>query len=380
MKRGRVVGEKGSVLTFVLLTIVVVGGGVAGLLSLERARQNRVLQQARAKRTLQLAEATVDQAAVLVSYGTLGENGAINWGNDGLDNDGDGAVDEPDEQVTATLFSWHTDGADNDGDGQTDEKDEMVIRVTSDATIGGVARRVTGWLQRSAATLPDPQASVYLDDPNADVTFQGNAFVVNGNDGNLNGTPGSAAPLYGIAINGDPQSVVTQLSAQQLDNVLGYGPSPSVTGYAPPDPDLIDNVIAALTPRASIVFNSYGGVYTGTLGDYAAGNFQITKSNGDLKIGGGSTGAGILLVEGNLEISGAWDYVGYIFVTGRVDMKGGAGTKRLRGTMFVEGDVVQGSTVMLWVNGTVDLLYSSQALTLVREAFGTYGVSAVTEP
>ena len=97
-------------------------------------------------------------------------------------------------------------------------------------------------------------------------------------------------------------------------------------------------------------------------------------------MGGGSGGAGILMVDGNLTITGGWDYVGYIFVTGRVVMNGGAGTRRLQGTMFIGGDVVQGSTVLLWVNGTVDLLYSSEALNLVRETFGTYAVSAVTEP
>ncbi|HET6203340.1 MAG TPA: hypothetical protein VFI25_11120, partial [Planctomycetota bacterium] len=117
-------------------------------------------------------------------------------------------------------------------------------------------------------------------------------------------------------------------------------------------------------------------------GNWEAGNYVITKSNGNLKIGGGGTGAGILLVEGNLEIAGGWDFVGYVFVTGRVTMKGGGGTKRMRGAMFVDGDLIQGNVglVDLLVNGTVDLLYSSQALNLVRNAFGNYSVSAVTEP
>ncbi|MCI0585671.1 MAG: hypothetical protein L0323_02380 [Planctomycetes bacterium] len=369
-------------MAFLLLTIVVVAGGVAGLLTVERVRQGRVLEQARAKRSLQLAESTLDEAAVLVNAGTLGENGAIDWSGDGLDNDGDGTVDEADEQVSATLVSWASDGIDNDGDGMTDAADnnETVIRVRTSAAIGGVTRALTGWLQRSPLTLPDPDGTVYLDDPNADVTFQGNAFEVSGNDQNLDGTPGPASPLYGIAINGDPTAVVTQLSATQQDNVTGQGGLPSVTSYTPPDPDFIENVISALSPRASVVFNNYTGVYTGMLGNEATGNYVITKSNGTLQMGGGSGGAGILLVDGDLVISGGWDYVGYIFVTGRVVMNGGAGTRRLRGTICIGGDVIQGSTVLLWVNGTVDLLYSSEALSLVRETFGTYAVSAVTEP
>src|SRR5262249_55827848 len=160
---------------------------------------------------------------VLVNAGTLPENGTINWGNDGIDNDGDGLVDEADEQVSATLQSWRTDGVDNDGDGQVDETDEAVIRVAGTRAVGRDSRRGPGWLQRSAATLPDPHATVYLADPNADVTFQGNAFQINGNDVNLNGSPGPSPTLFGIDINGNPQQVITQLSAQQLDNVVGQG-------------------------------------------------------------------------------------------------------------------------------------------------------------
>ncbi|HET6204348.1 MAG TPA: hypothetical protein VFI25_16265 [Planctomycetota bacterium] len=361
------------------VSVALVAAVLGASMLVEQVRGRRVVEEARAKRTLQLAEATVDQAAVLLSAGTLNENGSIDWSGDAADNDGDGRVDEGDEQVRATLSSWHTDGVDNDGDGKTDEDDEAVVRVTSTATVGSVARRVTGWLQRSAATLPSPEAAVYVNDPLATTQFQGNAFQVDGTDRNLNGTAGPEPARYGIAINGSPLQVINQLSPVQLDNVKGKGGFPSVTNWAPPDPDLIDDVIAAFTSRASIVFNHYSGVYTGNLGNSQINQYVVTKSNGDLKIGGGSTGAGILLVEGNLEISGNWEYVGFVFVTGKVTMQGGGGTKRLRGTMFVDGDVIQSSTVLLWINGTVDLLYSSQALDLVRNAFGTYSVNAIVE-
>src|SRR5262245_60297985 len=257
MGKGRAGVERGSVIAFLLLTIVIVAGGVAGLLTVERVRQGRILESARAKRSLQLAESTLDQAAVLVNAGTLGGNGSIDWSNDGIDNDGDGTVDEADEQVSATLLSWASDGIDNDGDGKIDGADstgtgsEAIIRVRSSAAIGGVTRALTGWLQKSALTLPDPNATVYLDDPNADVTFQGNAFRVDGNDRNLNGTPGPASPLYGMSINGNPSTVITQLSATQLDNVTGQGGWPSVTSFSPPGPNMIDDIISALSPRAS---------------------------------------------------------------------------------------------------------------------------------
>src|SRR5262249_43078921 len=154
--------------------------------------------------------------------------------------------------------------------------------------------------QRAAVSLPTPQAAVYLNDPLANTTFQGNAFNVDGKDWNLNGTGGPSPSIYGIAINGSKNQILSHLSAQQLDNVNGKGGWPSVTSYAPPNASYIDSVISTLSSRASIVFNSYSGTYTGNLGTYSTGNYVITKSNGNLKIGGGSQGAGILLVQGNL--------------------------------------------------------------------------------
>jgi hypothetical protein len=377
-------GGRGSALLILLLVVVAVAGAVAALLTVERGRQLRTVAEVYQDRAFQLAEATVDEAAVLLNANALSANGSIDWSDDGLDNDGDGLDDEGDEEVSASLTSWGSDGLDNDADGQVDEKDEKVVRVASLATIGTSTRALTGWLRRSAADLPNPTAAVYLDDPLANTTFSGNAFSVNGNDRNLDGTPGPASPLWGISINGDPSQVIGQLGNQQMDNVLGAGGFPSVGTFNPADPEFIQHVIDALGPQAGITLNNYGGTYTGNLGNWQTGNFIITLSNGSLSIGGGSQGAGILLVEGNLVISGSWDYVGYVFVTGEVVMSGGGGTKRLRGAMFVGGDVIQGSSSSagtdLLINGSIDLGYSSQALDLVREAFGNYRVEALTEP
>ncbi|HKB15831.1 MAG TPA: hypothetical protein VKF62_07185, partial [Planctomycetota bacterium] len=349
-------GERGSILAFLLLCMVLMAGGILSLAVVEQARERRIVMEDRGKRTFELDESTIEESAALLTAGALGENGALNWANDGVDNDGDGRVDEGDEEVSATLTSWHTDGRDNDGDGQVDENDEAVVRVATTGTVGGVTHRLTGWLRRAAATLPSPEAAVYLNDPSASTTFQGNSFDVDGTDRNLNGSAGPAPSIYGIAINGPKTQVTSSLSKIQLDNVNGKGGWPSVTSWTPPNPDFIDETIDALGSRASIVFDHYAQNFTGTLGNASTGNFVITKSIGDLKIAGGSTGAGILLVDGNLEISGNWDYVGYVFVAGRVTMKGGGGTKRLRGAMFVDADLIQASTIQLWINGTVDLL------------------------
>ena len=63
---------------------------------------------------------------------------------------------------------------------------------------------------------------------------------------------------------------------------------------------------------------------------------QINVVNGDLTLGGGWTGAGILLVTGNLTFSGNPSYNGLILVIGRSwSPKDGGGNGTVNGSMLV---------------------------------------------
>ncbi|MGH7149273.1 MAG: hypothetical protein ACREIU_01175, partial [Planctomycetota bacterium] len=117
---------RGSALLILLLVVVTVAGAVAALLTVERGRELRTVADAYQDRAFSLAEATVDEAAVLLNANALSPTGDIDWSNDGIDNDGDGLDDEGDEEVSASLTSWGNDGVDNDGDGAVDEADEKV--------------------------------------------------------------------------------------------------------------------------------------------------------------------------------------------------------------------------------------------------------------
>ncbi|HKB17306.1 MAG TPA: hypothetical protein VKF62_14655, partial [Planctomycetota bacterium] len=196
-------------------------------------------------------------------------------------------------------------------------------------------------------------------------------------DGTLTGKSG-----YGIAIDGSPALVKSQLTAKEKLLVTGLGAAPSVGTWTPGMSNYVQSMIDAFRPYADITFNNYGKSYTGTLGDWKTSNYLVTYSHGSLKISGGSTGAGVLLVEGDLEISGGWDYAGYVFVTGRVRFVGGGKGTRLRGVMFVGGDVIQPTPSLLdaMLSGTVDIAFSSEALRRVRAGVGQYHVSAITEP
>ncbi len=368
--------ERGVALVGIAVSVAVVAGAIGASMMLEQARRARVLARANADRAFSLAEAGVDAVQVLLNARAWDEDSSLDWSSDKTDNDGDGRVDEGDETLAASAILWDSDDVDNDGDGRVDEADERIARVACTATVGRSRSNLTAWLRSDMSLVPDPPGTVYVADPLAQFSFNGNSLLLSGFDRNLDGTPGPEKAIYGVAVGGSTSSVLKQLSKVQLGNLVGAGGPPSITSWTEPDADFIEHIIETFGPRAATVFTGYVGTYSGNLGDAATGDYQITLSHGDLKVGGGAHGAGILLVEGDLEISGGWEFVGLVATTGRFLMKGGGSTIRLSGAAFVGGDLVQPTAA---VSGNVYLQYSSEALAFLRNAFGTYAVTAIVE-
>ncbi|HET6203321.1 MAG TPA: hypothetical protein VFI25_11020 [Planctomycetota bacterium] len=384
----RLKSSRGNVLIVLVASVFLIAGSLASLLTLETARSRRVAEERNLDRAFLLAESGVDAVHALLNARAWNPVAGLDWSTDGLDNDGDGLVDEGDETVAATTEDWSTDGLDNDGDGTTDEADEQVVRVFSAASVGPSGRRVEAFLKRNEVDIPTPGAAIYLNDPNAQVQFSGNSFGVSGNDVTLAGLAGPAPAVYGIGVNITPKTVVSQLKKGQLNNIVGIGGIGSVGLQLEPEPNFIESVVQTFASRADITFPAgYSGTYTGSLGSlptaptWSNGDYKVTYAAGDLKISGGSHGAGLLLVDGNLEITGNWEYVGYVFVTGSVIFKGGGNSNpaRLRGSLFVGEDVL-GGDLATKLAGKIEVDYSSQALSLVRTTLTNYAVLAFTEP
>ncbi len=373
--------ERGSILIFLVGSVTLLAGAIVGLLTVENGRASRARTEIERTRAFTLAESGIDEAGVLLAANAIPPSGVIDWSDDGVDNDGDGRVDEGEESLTAAVARWWSDGVDNDGDGETDEADEGVARVVSTVRIGTSTVTVSGWLRRLEAVIPvEVPAVVNLLDPNADVTFKGNSFAIEGRDRTPTGGWGPAPAVYGIAINGSTNSVLTQLSKNQLDNVNGVGGRPSITSWAPPSADWLQNIVNSMALQADVTFDHYASTYTGNLGDWKAGKNVVTYSKGTLKIGGGAEGAGVLCVDGDLEISGNWHFVGAVFVTGRVQVKGGGNGQRLHGAIFIGGDFEHVLDLETVFKGGIELVYSSAAVTGLTASSSTFDVVAVTEP
>lgn len=79
------------------------------------------------------------------------------------------------------------------------------------------------------------------------------------------------------------------------------------------------------------------------------------QGNSTLKLSGGSHGAGILLVDGNLELNGGFIWYGLIIVTGALDYTGG-GQKNVTGGVYA----AEIPTVTVDVGGNAGILYCSR--------------------
>src|SRR6185503_5295396 len=167
---------------------------------------------------------------------------------------------------------------------------------------------------RSDVPTTAPGAIYLAADVTTNSTFVGNAFVVDGNDHNYTGGWGPNPPIPGISTRNDTntQEAIGSLNAAQKDNVTGLNysngppivPSINTSPAAPTAAQLsqmIDDVLATPPPtKVTWPGNTVNGMVV--FGTTAAP--QITyfpDVNGtEIKGNGNASGAGIMVVEGDL--------------------------------------------------------------------------------
>jgi hypothetical protein len=323
------------------------------------------------------------------------------WSSDGLDNDGDGRVDEDDENVAALIIDRHRDldGLDNDRDGTADEPDEnAMIELVGLARpfalyAGARERRVTLWLQRSQALLPTPDAAVFLGDPNADVAFNGNSFLVSGIDA------ASGRTVPGIGVAGPTTNVLDSIRRSQNTLIVGSGPSPSVQTVSAPAPwsdgnEFINDMIETYSGAADHFLTE--GTYTaspkgsdsqdndgdgqvdeadeGWFGNPDLSKMKVTYAQGDVHFTGNNRGAGLLVVDGTLRITGQFQWHGIVIVRGRLELAGGGSAQKLiLGAAFVGSDVATEESAF-GISGNAVIQYSPLQVQTLSDQLAGYRV------
>lgn len=254
------------------------------------------------------------------------------------------------------------------------------LRLAGMAAIGAVAQgtAVAGGVPCATVTAPPGALYLYQDEPLA-FRVTGNNFAIDGNDRNFDGTAGPMDPVAGIATRNEANAiqVVGSLGGSQLDNVQGLGHQlgpPEVPSVLPvpggPSDSAIDAFIDGLIALFGTVTYSgttiSGNIVIGTVSSPGVSHF--VGSNLEVRPSGTVSGAGVMVVDGDLTITGTFDYAGLVIVRGITRIEAGDGATPVGGTAWIYGS--------LWTRGfehwssSALLLYSGQALALAAAAGG----------
>lgn len=321
---------------------------------------------------------------------------------DGLDNNGNAAIDESSEHYPERSskqnsgmalsdkldYPWvkvryKLNGAnqivlfgDHDNNPTTPPQ-ENLVRGIPKLIITSAGRRGTGQkivtVEAVKWPLPPVPGSVYTEGP---MNFNGAAFYIDGHDHDYTApydTVSGATPLPGIATTNAPSTISSQLNGQQSDNVVGSGGDPSV---APASVNLdLQAMATAWGDMADITLNGdQTNPSTSGWGSVATSppTLKIVHvAGGDLHISGNTSGAGVLVVDGDFVLSGAFNWNGVVLVLGDVTVTGGGSAKQIVGALMVQG-TVSGTSAL---NGNIKCLYSSAMISQLN-ALSRYEISS----
>ncbi|MGH7820876.1 MAG: hypothetical protein ACREQ9_14005 [Candidatus Binatia bacterium] len=228
--------------------------------------------------------------------------------------------------------------------------------LTSEGTAPNESRRTIE--ARLAVDGVFTPGAIYLPDPGVSSSFQGNAFLVDGNDRRLNGAAGAnpAVPGVATATTQAATSVAGALNHVQKDNVIGLGGTESVYRAGGPDIARIrDEIVPGILAQPGVVTNPTlrgNDVFGTTLAP------TITYFSADTTLNGTVNGAGILIVDGGLTINGNFTFTGLVVVRGSTDITSVSGNSTLLGALWT-------TDLALRVGGSASVTYSREALALV---------------
>jgi hypothetical protein len=260
--------------------------------------------------------------------------------------------------------------------------------VASAAGPEGVRATAVASVARSNIPGTAPGAIYLANDNPTDATFQGNNFLVDGNDHNLDGTPGTEPAVPGIATRNDTntQQTIGALGGAQLDNVEGLGfqagppPVPAIqTAPSGASVGQLNALIDSLLAQPHNAFNTtqinnsnnatFAGCALGCPSDpkisYFTANELKIRGNGNIE------GYGVMIIDGDLTIQGTLDFYGLILVRGETAINedselGITGNATVYGSLWT-------ANLNLVVGGSALVNYSSQALAFADQVIPNGG-------
>ena len=332
--------DQGFVLVAVIATLIPLLLIVGASSSLLTGGLSRVRDAVADSQAFLAAESGIDSAIHRATSGTLTGGGFTADMGRGMTH-------------TVTYFELGTDGIDNDLDTVVDEPDEDVLRVfsvgeyrTSKLTLVAYLGRVQGITDIKGAMLLQGSPVVKLWD---------NAYIT-GHNTNLDRTLGD--PAFSVEGLSSPPATAADLAAaidaSEAPMIQGIGGSPSL-GLGTQDlPALIGsyrqaatNVISGLTHKNV------------NWGDSATGDWVVSYANHDLIIkGNNSKGAGILICEGQIKIYDGFVFDGLIIATEEL---------QVYNDVEILGGIIVGDTAgQFHMKNDTKITYSKEVIDIVR--------------
>jgi hypothetical protein len=351
--------ERGSALMGVFVIVIVCGALALSVLLPNLARHREAKAAVERERAFQLAEAGIDFGiAEMRKSGGILPTTPTETGTPGNGTSG---------SFTLTYTAGNANGVDDDGDGIDDDADEAeMVQLVSTGRFNDTERTIRMMMRRSVS-VPTIAASIQFNVEFPIIDVNGNSFFVSGFEHDLLGTKDtSLTPSHGLAAPTDPVNLEVQIPSNRTDQIEGAGGTPSITYVDAIDLDtLVEQAKSAATHSLS-ASSAYSQL---SLGAPTPGGVVVAVCEGDLHLSGVAEGFGILVVDGDMKCSGELLWTGIILIRGRAIMTGGGTTKRLIGAMIVGEEVIGGidDTQTVKLGGTVDMLYSSEAIELAQQ-------------
>jgi type IV pilus assembly PilX-like protein len=419
-QRGARSGDSGNAMVVALLVLMVLTTAGVAYIAVTKSEKQIAGNSMTATQALYAAEAGITEGLHRMAYPAeslnyIGPTAAptAGWGRyiviasgrsaldpdraalatDGMDNDGDGLIDEPNETYPEVLtkqtisastlrypyvrVEYKTQGGnlilfgDADNNPATPPVENLtkgtpVLRITARGRQGNADKM----LEAEAVRFPIIQVASAIW-TGGKLDFDGNAFNVDGHDHHAlapHDTLPGATPTPGVMTRGNASDVT--MAANQEDNVNGSNGEGSVTQSG-----FTYDFNAMWAQFVTMADNSYNGAQAWSGVSSAFGSYdnpKVTVVNGNLTATGNWTGGGILVVNGNLDMRGGSAFTGVVICLGDVDFAGGGASDlaHVTGGLIYQGTVVNSSRM----HGSSDVYYSTEAINAANSV-GHYTLS-----
>jgi Tfp pilus assembly protein PilX len=237
-----------------------------------------------------------------------------------------------------------------------------IYLVTSTGSASGAQKTIAAEMTRlPPITVPGP---LYVE---ANTKIMGSSTSLIGTDGcGTDNKPGVVTTLAGTTVtqSGNPVVAGTPPIASSSVNMNVNAMLASQKGAANYSYDYTGNTNLAGMHWGTPVMVEGAPDTTPSTCDVSPPNIVYFNMHdtSSIRLSGGSSGCGILLVDGDLEVSGGFSWNGLILVTGSVTFTGGAADKKNITGGVIAGNEVDASLDLDVIGGSISLVYCSTAI------------------